>query len=59
MISKIGCRSLANLFKNFLAIKNDEKIEIKEDYIEQRKEILDKMMQEFKTNTDFEVIFLF
>lgn len=37
MISKIGCKSLADLFSKFLAIFNPEKDEIKEDYIDQRK----------------------
>lgn len=34
MISKIGCRSLADLFSKFLAMYNPEKDEIKENYIE-------------------------
>jgi hypothetical protein len=55
MISKIGCRSLADLFSKFLAMYNPEKDEIKENYIEQRKQILEWMLVEYRQNSDFEV----
>jgi len=57
LIKKIGCKSLADIFSKFLAIYNPEKEDIKEDYIEQRKQILEMMLNYYDTCDDFEVIF--
>lgn len=54
-VKKIGCKSLADIFSKFLAIYNPEKEEIKNDYIEQRKQILELMLDHYDQTDDFEV----
>ena len=54
-VKKIGCKSLAELFSKFLSIYNPDKDEYKNDYIEQRKEIMDLLVKYYDACDDFEV----
>ena len=56
-VRKIGCKSLAELFGKFLSIYSPDKEEFRNDYLEQRKQIMDLLLSHYDACDDFEVRF--
>ena len=54
-VRKIGCKSLAELFSKLLEFQYPNKEEIKNDYLEQRQQMMELMVDYYVECEDFEI----